>query len=236
MESENQTQEKPIEVKVISIKDRVAIIAIIISVIGLCLSMYSIIRPFDKEEINVTSGDELNLFRGLLGGTLVAEQDISLVNVGKRVGNVASIEGLIVSQKKDKEGIPIFKKRFYEIIYFEKREHPFGRHYTFFNWVIFPNEWLSYRLQLNQEKARDYDYNHKEFDNFDAGDYEYLLVLKNDMRKRICVKHYQFSVNKPDVDSLMNEVPRFFSLTPLQNKKRVNELLKISDALKIAKN
>jgi len=231
METENQVKKKPLEVKIM--RDTLAIFAIGISFLSVLLSLCAIVRPFDKEEIIVTSGDELTLFRGTVGGTLVAAQEISLRNVGKKAGDIASIEGLIVSQKKNREDNPIFKKYFYEIRYSESKDYPFAKDYPFFHWVVFPNEWHSYELSLNQEKPRDYDYSHKEFDNFDVGDYEYLLILKNDEKTHICVKHYQFSVNKSEMDALVNEVPVYFSLIPLQNKKRTNELLKIMGALKI---
>ena len=239
MKSKDQTHENAMEVKIkggeVKVKSSGTMVAIAISVLSFLLSLYAIVRPFDKEELVVTNGEELTLFRDTIGGKLVAEHDISIRNVGKKAGDIASIEGLIVSKKKDRGDNPIFKKYFYEINYSESKDFPFGKNCIFFNWVIFPNEWYSYRLSLNQEKPRDFDYYQKEFDNFDAGDYEYLLILKNDDKKCICVKHYQFSINQPEADSLKKEVPVYFSLNPLQDKKRINELLKIIDALKIAK-
>ena len=242
MEPENKTQEKLIEVKIknseLKVKNGTAIVAIIISVLSFILSVFSFVRPFDKDEIIVTSGDELGLLRGQLAGTLLIFQDISVRNVGKKIGDIATVEGLIVSQKNDKGGNPIYKKYLCEVNYnlgmaFE------GKDYTFLNWVLSPNEWHRFHLSLGRIKHRDYayklDYNHKEFDNFDAGDYEYLLTLKNDKNKYIDIKHYQFSIKISEVDSIVTGIPIYVSLTPLQNQQRITELLKIQEALKIAK-
>jgi hypothetical protein len=167
--------------------------------------------PIGKAEIIVKGRDEFVIRKDII------YQYITTRNVGLRIGEISSIDALIVSLAKNNSGNEIFKEIFSDIYMLGTDNNL----YPYINGVIYPNELLYFQYGFHSKNSNN-------LANLDIGKYEYLISFKNDKGKEISTLHYAFSID----DSCKCEY-RNVPLTLLQNHQRKNELLDILKVLKV---
>jgi len=195
------------------------------TIVNLLILLYSVI-PIGKAEVIVRGKNELEILLHQCK-YLNVYHHLTFRNIGQKTGEIASVEGLIVSLSTN-QGVPIFKQHMLEFGYYVGTDY--SRYFPCLDLIFYPNDWWSERFAFFKRASEVSD-----LDNFNAGDYEYFIVFKNDKGKLINAIHYRFSINESEIYTLKNncQLQRIYvQLVQLQNKHRREELLNLLSEFK----
>ena len=215
MESKNLKNMEPMEVR---LKISASKLAIVISVLSLLLSAYSIFRPFDKGKIIVTSDRFLGL--GVNEEKIYIRTNMSFLNLGMAASAISKIEAIVISKGKDAHGNPNYMRHFSDVLYCEMRN-------PFLGFTVSPSESLDGCFDILQESRYG-------FGSFAPGKYEYLIAIRDEKDKQLYVMLFEFSIDDEYTVGkiLSRDDLEYINIIPIQNRQRVDELLKTIEAFK----
>jgi hypothetical protein len=233
MTLKEQIQEKPDVVRT-----KIAIWAIVISIISFIMSAFITFRPFFyKEKIVIEAANELSITEDW--GNLNFYQYFEIRNNGKKQGVITSIDGLIVS----KDGQNFDRKIF-------AGYYGYNNYYPIIDMSINPDERMEYYFQLFSERSKEdkdsmtyylskrsdeiekkekdskWDYTPKEVDSttyagirnfvlkryedFKEGKYQYVVAFKkNNEKEPFYIQCYDFVIYKSDLQVLENAIKNY---------------------------
>jgi len=185
-------------------------IAIGINFIGLVFLGFTTFRSVGPEKIEIKYYDYVGL--GLNLDKIFVNHHLSLKNYGKSPGAISSMEAFLISKKRDEQGNPKYMRHFSDVYYYNTEYNG-----PFLGCFVYPNE-------MRENAFNIYQKNPNGFGLFEAGGYEYLIVIYDNNEEKIPCEYFEFNIDNSQIINILANRLEYIKLVPIQEQHKKDEL------------